>query len=59
MTLSFMQENMDRIKRILGECLLISSLPGNAFRMLTESCGLHAFSKPNLENLIPGILFIS
>ena len=25
---------------ILGECLLISSLPGNALRMLVESRGL-------------------
>ena len=45
------------INRILGECLLISSLPGKALRThvdiarLAERCQ-HAFSKPSLVNLI-------
>ena len=38
-------------KRILGECLLISSLLGKALRMLVESRGLPS-SKPSLVNLI-------
>ena len=43
--------------RILGECLLISSLPGKALRThvdiarLAERCQ-HAFLKPSLVNLI-------
>ena len=43
------------IQLILGECLLISSLPGKALRThvdiarLAERCQ-HAFSKPSLVN---------
>ena len=40
------------INRILGECLLISSLPGSALRTHVESLGKPAFSKPCLVNLI-------
>ena len=42
-----------RRQRILGECLLISSLPGNAFRMLVELRGLLSDSTFVLE-AIPG-----
>ena len=58
----------DHIWRILGECLLISSLPGKALRMLVESRGLPSDStsvlkalpgKLHIERLNPGILFIS
>ena len=45
------------IKKILGECLLISSLHGEALRPFfchCEACraNQHAFSKPSLVNLI-------
>ena len=45
------------ISRILGKCLLISSLPGKALRTLVDIVRLasrcqHAFSKPSLVNLI-------
>ena len=37
--------------KILGECLLISSLPGKALRTLVDIIQ-HAFSKPSLVNFI-------
>ena len=37
------------VKRILGESLLISSLPGKALRTLVESRGLPSNSTCNLE----------
>ena len=59
----FTRAKVSSIYRILGECLLISSLPGKAKRMLVESRGLPsdstAFSKSSLERREPGILFIS
>ena len=52
---------------ILGECLLISSLPGKASKILVESPGLPSHStyiaKPSLVNLISNdgnlVLYIS
>ena len=38
--------------RILGECLLISSLPGNALRTSVDITIQHAFSKLSLVNSI-------
>ena len=47
---------MFKIKRILGECILISNLSGKALRGLVdcEACRAiqNALSKPNLVNLI-------
>ena len=40
------------IYRMLGECLLISSLPGKALRTLVDITRLAAFSRPSLVNLI-------
>ena len=54
--------------RILGDCLLISSLPGKALRSLVESRGLRSDStcvlkakpgKLDIKRSEPGILFIS
>ena len=54
--------------RIQGECLLISSLPGKASRMLVESLGLSSDStcfleaepgKLDIKRREPGILLIS
>ena len=36
---------------MLGECLLISSLPGKTLRTFVD-IARHAFSKPSLVNLI-------
>ena len=56
------------IQRILGECLLISSLPSKALRTLVESRGLPSDStcvleaepgKLDIKRLEPCILFIS
>ena len=53
---------------MLGECLLISSLPGNTSRMLVELRGLLSDSncvleaepgKLDIKRCKPGILFIS
>ena len=55
-------------KRIIGECLLISSLPGKALITLVESrgllndstCALKAkLGKLDVKRQEPGILFIS
>ena len=63
LTMDMLQVNKIKIseecstKRILGECLLISSLPGKVLRMLVDIARLaerfqHAFEKPSLVNLI-------
>ena len=44
--------------RILGECLLISSLPGKASRAHVESLGFLP-GKLDIKRREPGILFIS
>ena len=47
---------MEYTYNILGECLMVSSLPGKALRTPVESLGLlaiqHAFSKSSLVNMI-------
>ena len=43
-------------KRILGECLLISSLPGKALRTLVDIARL---ARLDIKRREPGILFIS
>ena len=60
-----MQLTVYKIERILGECLLISSLPGKALRMLVHIANSTCIFKAGPGKLDikkprkPGILFIS
>ena len=62
------RHTMQRKKKILGECILISSLPGKALRTLVDIADLPSEStcvlkaepgKLDIKRREPGLLFIS